>query len=360
MSAPKKQSLHNVLVVGGCGFLGHHVVKLLLEQHPECNVSVLDLHTKFNNFPKVTYYSGDITSREQVDDILTKSKPEVVIDTVSPIFGLGKDIYFKVNVDGTRTLLEASTDKGVRAFVYTSSASVVFDGVSDMRNVNESAPIPKIPMDAYNETKAIGEKMVIDANRKRGMLTISLRLSGLFGPGDRQALPGMFTALERGQTKFQLGDNSNMADFTYIVNAAYAHVLAAEKLLSMPVDQEKTTNTVDGEAFFITNGEPVPFWDFVRAVWAAKGHVAPYTIVIPKSISSFAGAASELVGWLTGKEPNLTRQKVKLSTCQRYFDIRKATTLLGYKPLVSLSQGVLDGVAWFVEEEKKQAEKKGQ
>lgn len=153
MSAPKKQSLHNVLVVGGCGFLGHHVVKLLLEQHPECNVSVLDLRIDVNNFPKVTYYSADITSRTQVDEVLTKSKPEVVIDTVSPIFGLGKDIYFKVNVDGTRTLLEASTDKGVRAFVYTSSASVVFDGVSDMRNVNESAPIPKVPMDAYNETK---------------------------------------------------------------------------------------------------------------------------------------------------------------------------------------------------------------
>lgn len=153
MATPKKQFLHNVLVVGGCGFLGHHVVKLLLEQHPECNVSVMDLHTSMNNFPSVAYYSGDITSREQVDEILVKSKPEVVIDTVSPVFGLGKEIYFKVNVDGTRTLLEASGDRGVRAFVYTSSASVVFDGINDMRNVNESAPIPVVPMDAYNETK---------------------------------------------------------------------------------------------------------------------------------------------------------------------------------------------------------------
>lgn len=153
MTVPKKQPLHNVLVVGGCGFLGHHVVKLLLEQHPECNVSVMDLHTGVNNFPGVAYYSGDITSRDQVDKILVQSRPEVVIDTVSPIFGLGKEIYFKVNVDGTKTLLEASTDKGVRAFVYTSSASVVFDGVNDMRNVNETAPIPVVPMDAYNETK---------------------------------------------------------------------------------------------------------------------------------------------------------------------------------------------------------------
>lgn len=170
----------------------------------------------------------------------------------------------------------------------------------------------------------------------------------------------MFQALDRGQTKVQLGDNSNLADFTYIVNAAYAHILAAEKLLAMPVDLEKASNTVDGEAYFITNGEPVFFWDFVRAVWAAKGHVAPYTIALPKFLSHYAGGAMELVAWLTGKEPSLTRMKVKLSTCQRYFDIRKAKTMLGYAPLIPLHQGVLDGVAWFVEQEKKESEKESE
>lgn len=88
--------------------------------------------------------------------------------------------------------------------------------------------------------------------------------------------------------------------------------------------------------------------------------MAPYIIALPKGLSHYAGGASELVAWMTGKEPSLTRLKVKLSTCQRYFDIRKAKTLLGYEPLVSLHQGVLDGVAWFVEQEEKESEKKGQ
>lgn len=173
--------LKSVLVVGGCGLLGHHVVKLLVEIHPTARISVLDLRTNLNRFPGVDYYDGDITDRAAVDAILAKTKPESVIDTVSPVHGLGTEIYFKVNVDGTRILAEACRDAGVKAFVWTSTASIVFDGEHDVVNLDETAPTPAKFLDPYTETKAIGEKIVIDANREGGMLTCALRLSGLFG-----------------------------------------------------------------------------------------------------------------------------------------------------------------------------------
>jgi len=145
--------LKSLLVIGGCGFLGHHLVRILQKYHPETTISVLDLRTNVNRFPGVTYYDGDITSRESVSNVLAREKPETVIDTVSPIHGLGKDVYFKVNVEGTRTCMEASRDAGVKAFVWTSSASVLFDGESDVVNLNEKAPIPKKALDPYTETK---------------------------------------------------------------------------------------------------------------------------------------------------------------------------------------------------------------
>lgn len=145
--------LASVLVIGGCGFLGHHVVRILQEQHPETIISVLDLRTNINRFPGITYYDGDITSRASVDAVLALERPQVVIDTVSPIHGLGKDVYFKVNVDGTRICLDASRDAGVKAFVWTSSASVLFDGEHDVINLNETAPIPEKSLDPYTETK---------------------------------------------------------------------------------------------------------------------------------------------------------------------------------------------------------------
>jgi sterol-4alpha-carboxylate 3-dehydrogenase (decarboxylating) len=154
MSTEKpKTTLKSALVIGGCGFLGHHVVKILQVYHPETKISVLDLRTNVNRREGVTYYDGDITSRESVDAVLAKEKPETVIDTVSPVHGLGKDIYFKVNVEGTRICMEASRDAGVKAFVWTSSASVLFDGESDVVNLNEKAPIPTKSLDPYTETK---------------------------------------------------------------------------------------------------------------------------------------------------------------------------------------------------------------
>ncbi|KAG0637095.1 3-beta hydroxysteroid dehydrogenase/isomerase family-domain-containing protein [Tuber brumale] len=359
MTSTKRQHLNNALIVGGCGFLGHHIVTLLQEHHPECDIFVMDLRLS-NTLPGVTYLEGDITSRESVDSVLNEVKPEVVIDTVSPVHGLGEAIYYKVNVDGTKVLLEASSDAGVRVFVFTSSASVVFDGASDLINVNESAPIASPAMDPYTETKAIGEKMVLEANRKGGMFTIALRLSGLFGPGDRQIIPGMLGVLARGQTKFQIGDNENLFDFTYIVNAAWAHILATEKLIALSPNTPQTSETPDGEAYFITNGEPCYFWDFPRAIWAIRGHIAPFHIVMPAAIGIAMGGAAELFAWLLNREPGLSRFRVRFSCWNRYFDIRKAKQMLGYQPLVKLHDGLVETLKWFNEQEAMEAAKKGQ
>lgn len=88
-------------------------------------------------------------------------------------------------------------------------------------------------MDGYNETKAVAEKMVLDANNEsEGFLTIALRPAGIFGPGDRQLVPGLRSVAKLGQSKFQIGDNNNLFDWTYVGNVADAHVLAAQKLAS--------------------------------------------------------------------------------------------------------------------------------
>lgn len=150
---PPAVPLKSVLVIGGCGFLGHHVVRILQEHHPETRISVLDLHTDSNRLAGVSYHNGDVTSRESVDRVLAREQPETVVDTVSPIHGLGKELYFKVNVDGSRICLEASRDAGVKAFVWTSTASVLFDGEHDVINLDETAPIPQKALDAYTETK---------------------------------------------------------------------------------------------------------------------------------------------------------------------------------------------------------------
>lgn len=151
-----KPVLGNVLVIGGCGFLGHHIVKELSNKY-DATVSVLDLRTTRNRREGVAYFDCDITNLDALLDIFGQVKPDVVIHTASPLGDakVPKQILYKVNVEGTKSVIEASQKTGVKALVYTSSASVISDNVHDLVNADERWPVLRAPSqhDYYSETK---------------------------------------------------------------------------------------------------------------------------------------------------------------------------------------------------------------
>ncbi|KAL9137616.1 MAG: hypothetical protein Q9175_001167 [Cornicularia normoerica] len=369
----------SVLVIGGCGFLGRHIVSQLLEPSTS-KVSVLDLRTTNNRLPGASYYDADITSPEAVRSVFEKVRPEIVIHTASPTAiqdnasaaqkRRAKALYHKVNVGGTGTLVEQAGKIGcVKAFVYTSSASAVHDGRSDLVNADERWPILRAPKqkDAYSESKGIAEELVLAANRKYGdMLTIALRPAGIFGEGDMQLIPNMLQAYQKGQTKFQLGENQNLFDFTYAGNVAYAHILAAVALMDtlaltmQPLDHEK----VDGEAFLITNAQPLYFWDFARMVWKAAGDktTLEQVWIIDRGLGLQLATIIEWLFWFAGGwTPNLTRQKVQFSCMTRFYCVDKAKKLLGYGPKWEMEEAIVRTVKWFQERDAKDGfEKKAQ
>ncbi|TFK40580.1 C-3 sterol dehydrogenase [Crucibulum laeve] len=223
------QRKEQYLVIGGSGFVGRHIVQQLLDRGD--SVSVFDIVQRYHDVP---FYSGDITDETQIADALKKSGTTCIIHTASPPAGLNDSaLYFKVNVDGTKAVIAAAIATGVRKLVFTSSAGVVFNG-DDIVNIDERVPFPEVPMDAYNESKAKAEDAVLAANGKNGLLTVALRPAGIFGPGDRQVMSGLYQVYERGQTHFQIGDNTNLFDWTYVGNVARAHLLAADKLDAPP------------------------------------------------------------------------------------------------------------------------------
>ncbi|MCJ1447642.1 MAG: erg26, C-3 sterol dehydrogenase [Stictis urceolatum] len=361
MPAPAIPRIDNVLVIGGCGFLGHHIVQQLLDSGSS-SISVLDLRTTRNRLSGVTYYNGDITSSDDVTTVLEKVKPAAIIHTASPVASAGNpdSLYDLVNVKGTQNLVTCAGAAGcVKAFVYTSSASIIHDTVSDQFDADESWPVLKTPVqkDYYAHTKGIADQFVLASNKKYGdMLTACLRPAGIFGEGDVQLIPGTLQVLKEGKTGFQLGDNTNRFDFTYVGNVSYAHLLAANALLqthgmeTKPLDYER----VDGEAFFVTNDQPVPFWDMMRAVWSAGGWKGGKPWVIGKEWGLLLASLLEWVVWIASfgkKEPTLTRRKVKYSCMNRTYNIEKVKYRLSYTPLVSLEEGVRRGVEWFREQE---------
>lgn len=361
MGEKQIRSLGHVLVTGGSGFLGNHIVSLLAQRKACSKITVLDLKQPPNPVDGVQYEQGDLTDYDAMLKLFTKHKFDGVIHTASPVMtaSKNKELTHKVNVEGTKTMVQAAQETGVKAFVYTSSASVIHDTQSDLVNANETYPLimgAEQP-EYYTTTKAQAEIHVLAANRSAShpkFLTAAIRPSAMFGEGDVQLIPPGLSAYYRGQTKIQIGDNENLFDFTEITNVAHAHHLALAALLATrerldsgqaaPLDHEK----VDGEAFFITNDAPVYFFDFARMCWAAAGdRTTPAQVwKLSKDVGLFLATLMEWIFFLfmLGK-PNLTRQQVRYTCMTRYYNIDKAKRRLGYRPLVKLDEGIRKGVA---------------
>ncbi len=290
---------------------------------------------------------------------------------------------------------------------------------------DERIDFPAVALDAYNETKVAAEKMVLAANSDT-MATCAIRPAGIFGPGDRQMIGGFYNVVLNNQTRFQIGYNDNLMDFTYVGNVAHAHLLAVDKLLtpypcesfsnplssidislgthriptsdahplgpntspseadllaarkfesgeydetdlkpvlrnrmdhfSGPANSEdpEATMPIAGQAFIITNGEPIYFWDFARRIWRGLGHVPPYIIAIPVSIGLVLATLAEMFSKISGKEAGFTRFRVATASGVRYYDIEKSRRLLGYEPIVGLDDGMKRWTDWYLGELDKQ------
>ena len=136
------KSLGHVVVTGGCGFLGSTIVSLLLQRAACTKLTALDLRPSAEPQAGVDYHFGDITDEAGMQELFQRIRPNVVIHTASPIFNANQpELMRKVNVDGTKNLVRVAQETGVRAFVYTSSASVLSDNESDLINADEDYPL---------------------------------------------------------------------------------------------------------------------------------------------------------------------------------------------------------------------------
>ncbi len=216
----------NVVVTGGAGFIGSHVVRALL--HKGETVTIIDNFDDFYN-PAIKHnniadldceiVTTDLRNDTEIHQLLNRIKPDAIIHLAARA-GVRPSIqnprvYLETNINGTLNLLEGARAINCSRFLFASSSSVY--GLSKVVPFHESLPLPQT-LSPYAATKLAGEQLCGNFSYLYGMRTVCLRFFTVYGPSQRPdlAIHRFTDAIHQGQPIKQFGDGSTRRDYTYI------------------------------------------------------------------------------------------------------------------------------------------------
>lgn len=321
-----------VFITGINGFIGSNLATRLIAEGQE--VSGLVRKTSNLSFLEgltVKLFFGDLSNKLLLD------KATQGVDVVYHVAGLASDwgpieLFRKVNVEGTKNLLESSLESGVKRFVFVSSTAV--HGFWGFRDASEDSQ-KMATVFPYCITKKEAEDLVNRFHRERGLPTLIIRPGNVFGPKDRTTFVKMAQLLEKGQMVY-INRGRALTCPTYIENLLDAILLAVNR-----------KDTV-GETFIITDGLKITWKEYFDKI-AEKLGVRRPLFSIPYPIAYSAGAVCEAILKLfrSKKPPIITRYRIAIAGKDYHFNIEKARTKLGYQPRVSLDEAMERTVKWY-------------
>jgi nucleoside-diphosphate-sugar epimerase len=321
-----------VLVTGGTGFTGSHLVRRLL--HDAHDVHVIDAARGL--------FFDELRERGATIDIGTitdKGLCQRAMKDVEVVFHLAaafrqlnvpERVYWDVNVEGTRHLVNAAHEAKVRKFVYCSTQGV--HGHIAIPPGDEQSPIA--PEDYYQYTKYEGERVVKDA-ASHGLDAVIIRPTAIYGPGDPARFLMLYRMCCRG-VFHMFGSGRNTYHPVYIDNLVDGFVLAA------------ASQGEPGEAYIIGDEHWYTLNDLVDKVAQSMGK----TVTIrhwPFRPLWLAAAGCEIICKPIGVTPPLFRRRVDWFRQVRAFRIDKARDRLGYQPKVGIEEGLRRTAQWYAE-----------
>jgi len=319
------------LVTGGAGYLGRNLVAALLAKG--CAVSVLDKAPAPETRDGVRWFQGDVRIHSDVlaasHDVDTVFHTAAVIEALTHARRSVARTIEAINVGGTQNVIRAARQNGVRRLVHTSS--IVASFCMDAAGSDESAPY-STARDLYTRTKIAGERAVLGANGKDGLLTCAIRPGGIYGPGERLTYGRLVRALRMGVPLVVFGDGRARLDYVYIDNLVDAELRAAERLVE--------GSPVCGEAYFLSDETPINAGQFSIELVKNMG-LQTRLVRVPDPVARAMGVAMERIYQALGVvKPLFTEANVKLCDIDHYFSIDKAKRDLGYRPLVDTEEGL--------------------
>ena len=323
------------LVTGANGFGGGYLCRYLAER----GVPVRGMYYTPDggepdfSHPNLELVPGDLTDGESLERALDGIE---VVHNLAALYrpiNVSKQLYFKVNVDGVKDLVERAARRKVRRFVHCSTMGI--HGSVKNPPADETAPIA--PDDYYQESKYQGEIVAMGRAKELGMEIATIRPTAIYGPRERRFLK-LARTINCGHS-VMFGDGKIRYHFIHGEDLSQAFVLAAERPEAV------------GQSYLIGDETPPTLNEIFRIIGDELGKPAP-RYRLPYAPIYLAAAICEF-GFLPlrplGLSPPLYRRRVNWFRSERWFDIGKAKRELGYRPAVAIEHGLREMVSSFVD-----------
>jgi len=316
--------MKKVLVTGATGFLGKYVVEELVEHGYQVRAFGRNraIGQSLVN-ASVTFIQGDLTNQEDLTKACQEMDMVVHAGALSTVWGPWEDFY-QTNVLGTKYVLESCREAKIERLVYVSSPSI-YAAPRDQLGIKESDVPQENRLNNYIRSKLASEKLFKDYP---DVSSVILRPRGLFGIGDTSILPRVLNLSQKIGIPL-IGDGRQLMDMTCVENVALAIRLALE------------TPQAAGEVYNITNGEPRAFRNLIEETLRGLGYPIRYRKIPAPLVSAISSSLEFIYKNLKLKgEPALTRYTYYLLRYSQTLDISKAERDLGYRPKITISEGI--------------------
>ncbi len=325
-------SVKKILITGGTGFLGRHLIEHFKEQNFE--IIFLGRNAEIGSelsSDNCRFYQTDLTEYQHM--CLAFAQVDIVIHSAALSSAFGKKSDFdKHNIEATKNVIEACKEYDIKKLIHISTPSIYFTGNSRF-NISEDDYIPDIQVNDYARTKKVAEELVLRAYHD-GLDFIGLRPRGLFGEHDTSIIPKILSIAN--ESKVPLIDRGQaLVDITYVKNVVHA--------VDLSIHAYKKAS---GRFYNITNDEPLKLFTLFELLFTKLSIQVRYKHVSYKTMKCIA-TVMELAAKITGKEPKLTRYTAGLLGCSQTLSLDKAKSHLGYKPKYTIAQGLDRYVKWY-------------
>ena len=320
--------MKRALITGGSGFLGRHLVNELTEQGWTLRLLVRsDGRPQAKSHPRISYHIGDLSRPDTLNGLA--DDVDVVFHLAAQLgeWGVPADVFQRINVDGTRHLLNLAKMCQEVRFVYVSTPGVQGKG---HRQAREN--IPYNPPYLYEKSKSSAEQLVLNAHHEAHLPIVIIRPDFVYGPGDYRRI-ALYRAIQRHRF-YLIGDGRSVLHPTFVADAVQGLILAA------------TRPEAVGEVFNIAGPKLISVNDYVCTIADALGVKLP-AFRIPKWIAYAAALGFEFVSQVTRRPPFMSRSKIAFLTQDHGSDITKARGLISYQPHYQFNEGFSLTLDWL-------------